>query len=285
MARPSNGCGVVDPRSFAYAPPSATTFQEVTLRQLTEDLNAYKYDLDYCNRQLNDMGTGLTGPETRTFQLRVLDLGHQIRHCQHKMELLQLEMRSGGASTYASPSPVNMSMPFHQQQQQAHRTGAMASARSTNNGSIPQHQQQLLQHQHAQHQLQLQQEQEQPSIQKGRPKSVKRSPVADDDHDPSVTSSSAKRMRHDDPVDEEANTAVQRLGFWNCRLCTSDKYLSAGPGRLPGAPCKWPLRDVAKMIAHFTELHTEHTPAERCVELGDALDRNRKLPCNVCLAK
>jgi hypothetical protein len=80
-----------------------------------------------------------------------------------------------------------------------------------------------------------------------------------------------------DDIEDTSNngTAVQRLGFWKCRLCTSEKYLTAGPGKQPSAPCKWPLRDVAKMIAHFLELHTEHTPAERCVELGAALDKNR----------
>lgn len=30
------------------------------------------------------------------------------------------------------------------------------------------------------------------------------------------------------------------------------------------------------MINHFLDLHTEHTPKERCSELGDALARNRK---------
>ncbi|KAI0432459.1 hypothetical protein F5Y09DRAFT_301858 [Xylaria sp. FL1042] len=32
------------------------------------------------------------------------------------------------------------------------------------------------------------------------------------------------------------------------------------------------------MINHFLDLHTEHTPKERCNELGDALARNRKYP-------
>jgi hypothetical protein len=29
------------------------------------------------------------------------------------------------------------------------------------------------------------------------------------------------------------------------------------------------------MITHFTEMHAEHTPAERCAELGAALVQNR----------
>jgi len=32
--------------------------------------------------------------------------------------------------------------------------------------------------------------------------------------------------------------ALQRLGFWSCRLCTSDKYKLAGANRQPAAPCK-----------------------------------------------
>ncbi len=31
------------------------------------------------------------------------------------------------------------------------------------------------------------------------------------------------------------------------------------------------------MITHFTEMHVEHSPAERCEELGDALNINRML--------
>ena len=30
------------------------------------------------------------------------------------------------------------------------------------------------------------------------------------------------------------------------------------------------------MINHFLDLHTEHTPKERCSELGDALARNSR---------
>ncbi|KAK1753030.1 hypothetical protein QBC47DRAFT_387577 [Echria macrotheca] len=70
-------------------------------------------------------------------------------------------------------------------------------------------------------------------------------------------------------------TALQRLGFWQCRLCETRKYLEAGAGRTPAAPCKWPLKDVSKMITHFTDMHLEHSAAERCVELGTALNRNR----------
>ncbi len=50
--------------------------------------------------------------------------------------------------------------------------------------------------------------------------------------------------------------------------------LTNGDGE-PSAPCKWALRDIAKMMTHYLDLHAEHEPAERCRELGDALDKNR----------
>jgi hypothetical protein len=97
---------------------------------------------------------------------------------------------------------------------------------------------------------------------------------------------SAKRAKMASPdfdmtgggLDEGVNTALQRLGFWKCRLCSAPKYLLAGAGRSPAAPCKWPLKDISKMITHFTEMHSEHSPPERCTELGAALAQNREYP-------
>ncbi|ORY60830.1 uncharacterized protein BCR38DRAFT_442641 [Pseudomassariella vexata] len=72
------------------------------------------------------------------------------------------------------------------------------------------------------------------------------------------------------------SVSIQRLGFWKCRLCTSQKYQVAPPStRVPSAPCKWPLKDVSKMLNHFLDMHTEQNPGDRCRELGDALDKNR----------
>lgn len=74
---------------------------------------------------------------------------------------------------------------------------------------------------------------------------------------------------------------LTRLGFWECRLCKSQKYMLAGAGRQPSAPGKWPLKDIAKMITHYTELHGEHNSFERCMELGAALNVNRELTCTL----
>ncbi|KAI1339849.1 hypothetical protein F5Y15DRAFT_382310 [Xylariaceae sp. FL0016] len=73
---------------------------------------------------------------------------------------------------------------------------------------------------------------------------------------------------------EPINT-YQRLGYWDCRLCTSTKYFEAGGSRTPSMPAKWPLKDMAKLLNHYLEMHTEHSPMERCQELGAALQLNR----------
>lgn len=67
----------------------------------------------------------------------------------------------------------------------------------------------------------------------------------------------------------------QRLGYWRCRLCTSQKYLNTPPPKQPSEPGHWPLRDVSKMVTHFTRMHGEHNNVERCMELGTALGENR----------
>lgn len=66
-----------------------------------------------------------------------------------------------------------------------------------------------------------------------------------------------------------------RLGHWLCTLCTSQKYLQAPPPKQPSEPSNWPLRDISKIVTHFTRMHAEHNNIERCMELGAALDANR----------
>jgi hypothetical protein len=259
-ASASSAAAALDPRNFTYASALSTppqTLQEITVRQLHEDIGAYKYDLEFCNRQLNDPGVDLTPPEMRTFQIRVLDLGHQIRHCQHRIETIQFEMQqqqqamqNGTASSPSGFSPIT-----------AGAMSAPSSATSANGlprRAVP----------------------DTPTL--SPPSSIKRRRTGNGVGAAAAAGSSGSMM---DDIEDTSNngTAVQRLGFWKCRLCTSEKYLTAGPGKQPSAPCKWPLRDVAKMIAHFLELHTEHTPAERCVELGAALDKNREFIHATCL--
>lgn len=77
------------------------------------------------------------------------------------------------------------------------------------------------------------------------------------------------------PYDGPAGTEFKRLGGWRCRLCTSQKYLNTPPPKQPSEPGHWPLRDISKMVTHFTRMHGEHNNVERCMELGAALGANR----------
>lgn len=309
--KPSNETTVSAPRGGnAYTPASRVigtgyeninNLEEIQLRQFHEDIDAYQHDLAYCTATL--ALPDLTPQETRTFQLRQLDLGHQIRHCQHRIETLQVQLRRqgipftnysvGGGRAYtaalmsgsgqvagqkrgnpsdedggngeASGSAKKVKLtPDEPQLLDADGDEAMAGSRDRETGSSP------------------------PNGDSSSPQRVPYgTPGAWEFNIPIINQHPAYHNGngggngHVDGsspyVDEEnqQNTALQRLGYWKCRLCSAPKYLLAGTGRSPAAPCKWPLKDISKMITHFTEMHTEHTPAERCSELGYALAKNR----------
>ncbi|PKS07136.1 hypothetical protein jhhlp_005736 [Lomentospora prolificans] len=264
MNRASNGnpvTGSIDPRDLTFAGAGNTVmsanmaqsngFVELLLRHMKDDLNAYNYDRDYCAQQLRDEGS-LTAQEARTLRLRMLDLGHQIRLCQHKMEVLtnlaKYEQSPPSTTTVINslnaithPSPAN--------------NGRMLSVAAPENPSL------ALLHQASQAVNQT--------------PSKRALEAAEGSEEQSGSKRPRKQVPDAPPDNENPGNTVQRLGYWKCRLCTSPKYHSAPPPRQPGAPCKWPLKDVSKMITHFTEMHPEHTPGERCKELGDALDTNR----------
>ncbi len=215
---------------------------EITVRQLNEDILAYRYDLDYCKAQLEEVE--LTPQETRTLQLRTLDLGHQIRHCTHRIETIKAQTRK------------------HSVRYQHYGTGASnhSSHASKPNGNVKRN--------HAVDMVAVMhtpatQGDKRPAPEDGSYGTAKRPKLASPDFDGLGGGS------------EDGVTTLQRLGFWKCRLCSAPKYLLAGAGRSPAAPCKWPLKDISKMITHFTEMHSEHTANERCVELGAALTQNR----------
>lgn len=78
--------------------------------QLQEDLDSYRYDVDFCKTQLDPEHVGsITPAEVRTFQLRLLDLGHQMRSIHHRIQVMQAVINnsfysgshagSGGAAT------------------------------------------------------------------------------------------------------------------------------------------------------------------------------------------
>ncbi|KAI0165376.1 hypothetical protein GGR52DRAFT_575468 [Hypoxylon sp. FL1284] len=218
--------GSVDSRTLSY---ENSDLNEITRRQMLEDINAYRYDLDFCRTQLNAPEL-LTPQESRTLQIRVLDCSHNIRHCQHRIELLDAQARNAARSAAQSAA-----LGYRPSQQ--HRA-------STGTGTP------------------------------GSMSGVKRQRFikpADSDDDETADAVAASLMN----LEGAGTSSVQRLGFWKCRLCTSQKYLDAGANRVPSMPCKWPLKDVSKMLNHFLDMHIEHSPQERCEELGAALAHNR----------
>ncbi|KAK4447764.1 hypothetical protein QBC34DRAFT_302599 [Podospora aff. communis PSN243] len=225
--------------SAVLIPPARTGYgkanvDEIEVRQHEEDIKAYQYDLNWLRAKLDR--DDLTPQETRTYQLRILDVSHQIRHCQHRIETLQATMRgkplrgAHGAISSSNANPISSSK----------RPLGLDAANDVE------------------------------EVQTNGTASVKRPKIqldqsSDHDHDTSVM-----------PEGEgDSGRILQRLGEWTCTLCLSAKYLTAPPPRTPSMPCKWKLKDISKMINHFTEMHVEHSVEERCKELGQALSQNR----------
>ncbi|KAI5919346.1 hypothetical protein F4810DRAFT_703615 [Camillea tinctor] len=228
-ANPGAFGSAVDPRDLNY---EDSDLNAITRRQMNEDINAYRYDLDFCRNHLSNQ-PDLTPQETRTLQIRILDCGHNIRHCQHRIEQLDAQARN---AAYAN------SRKSHSHYRNVGNPGSGSSG-------------------------------------------IKRQRIKKDtDEDAGVAAAAALSEADLSQLAQLAGTSggaaantmsVQRLGFWKCRLCTSQKYLDAGANRVPSEPGKWPLKDVSKMLNHFLDMHTEHAPDERCRELGDALAQNR----------
>lgn len=212
--------GALDPHSLNYERSDLST---ITRRQMDEDIRAYRYDMEFCRDQLTS-APDITPQEVRTLQIRVLDCGHNIRHCQHR--IAQLDAQAREAALAAANSNYGVA--------QSHRASTNHTPRSGSGVKRPR---------------------------------ASKAADSDDDHTAEFD------MLMD--LDGSGTTSIQRLGFWKCRLCTSQKYLNAGASRVPSAPCKWPLKDVSKILNHCLDMHTEHTPQERCQELGAALSHNR----------
>lgn len=68
---------------------------QLLLIQLHEDLDAWQYDLDFCRAQLDPKMIETISPaETRTFQLRVIDIGHQMRTLRHRIQYIQMAAKN-----------------------------------------------------------------------------------------------------------------------------------------------------------------------------------------------
>ncbi|KAK4458992.1 hypothetical protein QBC42DRAFT_275504 [Cladorrhinum samala] len=261
---------------------SLSNLEEITMRQLEEDISAYQHDEAFCLAQLEE--PDLTPQETRTLQLRVLDLSHQVRHCRHRIETIQFQVRknnrplAGGLrpayAAVGAPLVSSSSTPAtngtnggHVAARQYQVNGAKHPSSSGNPGGVivrkggatpvPSNKR-----------MADSEESDQGHLESGEAKKIKTG-----DSSPAAVEYEMQVDRSEDG--ENINTTLQRLGFWKCRLCSAPKYLLAGSGKSPAAPCKWPLKDISKMITHFTEMHAEHSASERCVELGSALAQNR----------
>ncbi len=300
--------------SAVLIPRARTGFEggnldEITLKQLSEDISAYLYDLDFCRAQLDEHD--LTPQETRTLQLRTLDLGHQIRHCQHRIEALRVQMRGrplragyGGGLTAASGSSSLVKASNYYPTNTAAATAVNGGSTSTTAaaGNKASGKKIVVVHSLSNNDTPTtatnsnsngnSNSNNKRALQNDEPASgpwAKRSKAEPHSQSPSYAHSPQNNHNHHNETGNDSfaadesgvfdidnsNTELTRLGYWKCRLCESPKFLLAGSGRTPAAPCKWPLKDISKMITHFTEMHAEHSPAERCSELGSALAKNR----------
>ncbi|KAI0205946.1 hypothetical protein F4808DRAFT_185692 [Astrocystis sublimbata] len=227
--------------------------------QMFQDLIAYRYDLEFCQTQLTTQDD-LSPQELRTLQIRILDCAHNIRHCKHRIQTLDAQARAGIAPY--STGAIGGS-------------GSGSGLRAYQPGGTP-----VLTGKNKKRRISKVEHDDVGSTVNDA--NIAMQPTADDlanaeagGADDSIVAAST-----DSPIGKGASPGTstpsfQRLGYWDCRLCRSRKYIEAGPDRVPSAPCKWPLKDISKMINHFLDLHTEHAPHERCNELGDALARNR----------
>ncbi|KAI0438281.1 hypothetical protein F4803DRAFT_103085 [Xylaria telfairii] len=222
----------------------------ITRSQMIQDLIAYRYDLEFCQTQLTTQ-EDLSPQELRTLQIRILDCAHNIRHCKHRIQVLDAQARLGIAP---------------------YSTGTVGGSGSGSGAYRPtgKHKRQRVE------KIEGDEVDSTAGVGNSCVKIAAAGGETDADADDSIVAAGIDTSFTTMRVSPGAATySLQRLGYWDCRLCRSRKYLEAGSNRVPSAPCKWPLKDISKMINHFLDLHTEHTPEERCNELGDALARNR----------
>lgn len=268
------------------------------LLQIDEDIRAYEYDLRFTEALL--CAPDLTPVELRTYRMRKMDLCHHIRLCVHKREAKVDFMKHK-----AVPQTIFWHVPLVNRSRLEDASARAAPAMKDSNGQGEAAEMTPVDHD-------IGNGDAVPSSKRGgtgglnpgvkrrasgsaqaanwaAKRSLLKVPgdtgimVPGDagimvvDEDPDLTEDEGEgqtMMSAMTTMIAGVHTTLERKGFWQCRLCTTSKYLLAGVGRIPAQPCKWPLRDTSKMIGHFTEMHLEHTIPERCKELGDALEAN-----------
>lgn len=285
-----NGTGSKASRNTAndmngYAAPSVD-LDVISYKQAAEDIDAYLIDLDFCESQL--AMDNLTPQEERTLQLRRLDLHHQIRFCRHRKETLEANRAArGGRPLYRSvPAPTRVipvpsaASPSGQRPGTGKRKLSNAADDQENMNGHSENGTASHSNKRARAASELSAQDTVSMRSPGRENEVNGDTTIADVSDMDMTFASTNTANGGHNLftkadEEEFGGHVRRLGFWKCRLCVSEKYIYAGPDRLPNAPSKWPLKDMGKLMSHYFDLHTEHDPDERCMELGDALDGNR----------
>ncbi|KAI0018207.1 hypothetical protein F4780DRAFT_538686 [Xylariomycetidae sp. FL0641] len=266
------------------APPGTSSFEDVpdlnmiVRRQYVEDIEAYHYDLEFCSERLLDHD--LTPEEIRKLQIRIFDASHQIRYARHHLERMHAQPPADyppTASMYKAPAQAYGGAGLGPRSKRTYtQRGSLGVA-----GNKRQRTQDS--------------EVEEASVVGGGGAGAgERAPSQDGGAAAAPESSELSSINvavrgksasgggggrpsgsAGGSPETPVSSAMQRKGWWTCRLCTSQKYLNSGQNRMPSMPIKWPLRDMSKTVNHFLHMHVEHSPEERCRELGDALDKNR----------
>lgn len=85
---------------------SPVDLNELMLRQLKEDRDALRYDVEWTRHQVGL--ANITPAESRTYQLRLLDLNHQLRQTNHRIHMREAEIHNCrfGTAPVAYPQPV-----------------------------------------------------------------------------------------------------------------------------------------------------------------------------------
>ncbi|CAK7211431.1 hypothetical protein SCUCBS95973_001113 [Sporothrix curviconia] len=285
--RPPNSANRANARNSALTYASASVdLDDITYRQLGEDIEAYLVDLDFCQSQLNLVKDGdVTPQEARALQLRVLDLHHQVRSCEHRREMMEKQRLIAGGR------PFNKSVPVSGPPRASWSGAGLANGngqrsapgsalkRPLSSGGVDQNGNGTNKRARAASEVSIQDTISVHSQDNaGGNSRVINEDVSDmeivqyNGHANDATSPERKLFGTADG--NHPGTKIQRLGLWYCQLCISEKYLYAGPDRLPSNPSK-EIKDMGKLMTHYFDLHKEHTPEERLYALGEALQKNR----------
>lgn len=184
----------------------------ITRSQMNEDLIAYRYDLEFCQTQLTTQ-PDLSPQEIRTLQIRILDCGHNIRHCKHRVQILDAQARLGfvpypggayggsgqGVGSYRSGGTAAAASRYKRKRVKKSEGGEFDGTGNTNGDGIA---------------------------------GGEADAFADADDSIAATIPDLDVT----PSPGAPTHSIQRLGYWDCRLCRSRKYLEAGSNRVPSAP-------------------------------------------------